>query len=109
MATKKKAEENPEIQEDLEEKDPRDMSPEEAKKYWSELVPFRAFRDSGKYKDDIVVGLNGRITVIQRGKDVMIPRNVREIILQSMEQDERTAEMIDRYESDFLNESKKYE
>lgn len=110
MATKKKVEDVTEIvHEDLEEKDPRDMSPEEAKKFWSEKVPFRAFKDSGKYKDDIIVGYNGKIYQIQRGKDVMIPRAVREIILQSMAQDEATADMIDRYEQDFLNESKKYE
>lgn len=108
MATTKKKEDAV-LEENLEEKDPRDMTPEEAKKYWSEKVPFRAFKDSGKYKDDIVVGLNGKIYVIQRGKDVMIPRNVREIIYQSMAQDEATADMIDRYEQDFLNESKKYE
>lgn len=112
MATKKKVEENTEEivrEENLEDKDPREMTPEESKKYWSEKVPFRAFKDSGKYKEDIVVGLNGKIWVIQRGKDVMIPRNVREIILQSMAQDEATADMIDNYETSFLNESKKYE
>ena len=107
MATTKKKEDA--VLESLEEKDPRDMTPEEAKKYWSEKVPFRAFKDSGKYRDDIVVGLNGKLTVIQRGKDVMIPRNVREIILQSMAQDEATADLIDSYEQDFLTESKKYE
>ena len=107
MATTKKKEDA--VLESLEEKDPRDMTPEEAEKYWSEKVPFRAFKDSGKYRDDIVVGLNGKLTVIQRGKDVMIPRNVREIILQSMAQDEATADLIDSYEQAFLNESKKYE
>lgn len=97
MATKKEPEENI-----VEEKiDPR--------KYWSERVPFRAFKDSGKYKDDIPVGYNGKVYVIQRGKDVMIPRAVRKIIEQSMAQDERTAELIEREENRYLAESKRYE
>ena len=107
MATKKK--EDAILDETLEEKDPREMTPEEAKKFSSEKVPFRAFKDSGKYTDDIIVGLNGKMYQIQRGKDVMIPRNVREIIYQSMAQDEATADMIDNYEQSFLNESRKYE
>ncbi len=94
--------------EDLEEKDPREMTPEESKKYWAELVPFRAFKDSGKYHDDIVVGINGRIWQVQRGKQVMIPRNVREVILESMAQDEATAELIDRETTKFAEESKIY-
>lgn len=107
MATKKK--EDVILDENLEDKDPREMTPEESKKYWTERVPFRAFKDSGKYKEDYIVGLNGKQYQIQRGKDVMIPRNVREIIYQSMAQDEATADMIDNYEQSFLNESKKYE
>ena len=79
------------------------------RKYWMERVPFRAFKDSGKYKDDITVGYNGRVYVIQRGKEVMIPRAVREIIYQSMEQDEKTAELIEREENRYLAESKRYE
>ena len=107
MATKKK--DDAVLEENIEEKDPREMTPEEAKKYWMEKVPFRAFKDSGKYKEDITVGYNGKAWVIQRGKDVMIPRAVREIILQSMAQDEATADLIDSYEQEYLNESKKYE
>ena len=42
----------------------------------NELVPFFAFRDNDKYKDDIFVGWNGKGYQIQRGKQVMIPRGV---------------------------------
>ena len=92
-------------------KEPEEIveKPVDLKKYWSERVPFRAFKDGGRYKDDIVVGLNGKTYVIQRGKDVMIPRNVREIIYQSMEQDEKTAELIEREENRFLADQKRYE
>ena len=72
------------------------------RKYWSERVPFKAFKDNGRYKDDIIVGWNGKMYRIQRGKEVMIPRAVREIIYESMEQDQRTAELIEREENKFM-------
>lgn len=60
----------------------------------NELVPFFAFRDNDKYKDDIFVGWNGKGYQIQRGKQVMIPRGVYNILIRSMHQDERTSEMM---------------
>ena len=60
----------------------------------NELVPFFAFRDNDKYKDDIFVGLNGKGYQIQRGKQVMIPRGVYNILIRSMRQDERTSELM---------------
>lgn len=101
MATKKTT--DPEIEEKVVEK------PIDERAYWRERVPFRAFKDSGRYKDDIIVGLNGRVYVIKRGVEVMIPRNVREIILQSMEQDERTAELIEREEDKYNADRRIYE
>lgn len=59
------------------------------------MVSFFAFKDDGKYKDDIVVGLNGKIYRIQRGKYVRIPRDVYDIIRQSMAQDAATAEYLE--------------
>ena len=47
------------------------------------------------YKDDIVVGLNGKIYRIQRGKYVRIPKDVYDIIRQSMAQDAATAEYLE--------------
>ena len=83
--------------------------PFNAKAYWAEKVPFRAFKDNGKYKDDIIAGWNGKMWRIQRGKEVMIPRAVLEIILQSMEQDQRAAEYIEEQENYYRAESRKYE
>ena len=60
------------------------------------MVSFFAFKDDDKYKDDIVVGLNGRMYRIQRGKHVRIPRDVYDIIRQSMAQDAATAEMLEQ-------------
>lgn len=42
--------------------------------YLNERVPYRAFKDNDKYKDDLVIVHNGKIWQIQRGKNVMIPR-----------------------------------
>ena len=55
------------------------------------MVSFFAFKDDGKYKDDIVVGLNGKIYRIQRGKYVRIPKDVYDIIRQSVAQEAATA------------------
>ena len=60
----------------------------------NELVPFFAFRDNDKYKVDIFVGWNGKGYQIQRGKQVMIPRGVYNILIRSMRQDERTSELM---------------
>ena len=60
----------------------------------NELVPFFVFRDNDKYKDDIFVGWNGKGYQIQRGKQVMIPRGVYNILIRSMRQDERTSEPV---------------
>ena len=59
-----------------------------------DLVPFRAFKDSDKYSDDIVVGVNGKIYKIKRGVTVMIPRHVYAVLENSMNQDSRTADLI---------------
>lgn len=85
--------------ESFEEKKPEkapELTPEQ---YMNELVPFRAFRDNDKYKDDITVGVNGKIYKIQRGKDIMIPRKVYLVIMRGVAQDEHTADMIAQEES----------
>ena len=51
-------------------------SPEGQKAYLNERIPFKAIKDAGNYKDDVVVLVNGTRWQIQRGKVVMIPRFV---------------------------------
>lgn len=60
------------------------------------MVPFWAFKDDDRYKDDVVVGWNGRLYRIQRGKHVRIPREVYNILRRSMAQDAATAEMLEQ-------------
>ena len=70
---------------------------EEAKKaedYWNEEVEIQLFKDSGKYKDDVQVGHNGVMYLIQRGKPVKVKRKIAEVLRQSLEQDNETADMI---------------
>lgn len=76
------------------------------REYWNELVPFKAFRDNGKYSDDLIAGINGKIWRIKRGVEVMIPRNVREVISQSMDQDAATANLIERESSAYNDASR---
>lgn len=45
-----------------------------------DYVLFKAFKDEGNYKDDIVVGINGKIYTIQRGVEVKIPLKVYEVL-----------------------------
>lgn len=66
-------------------------------------VKIRLFKDAGKYRDDMIVGHNGRIYQIQRGVDVEVPWAVAEIIRESLEQDQKTAELIIQEEQNFIN------
>ena len=64
-------------------------------------VTIRLFKDNGKYKDDMVVGLNGRMFQIKRGVEVEVPWAVAEIIRESLEQDQATAELIMQEEQNY--------
>ena len=67
----------------------------------NELVPFYLFRDNDKYKDDVFVAVNGEGCQIQRGKQVMIKRKFAEVLQRSMDQDNKTAELISGYADEF--------
>jgi hypothetical protein len=82
---------------------------EEAKKldaYWNEEVEIQLFKDSGKYKDDVYVAVNGENCLIQRGKPVKVKRKFAETLRRSLEQDNETADMIRELESDYERKSK---
>lgn len=94
MATKKKSE-PVEIVEDVQAVEPETAPDPE------ELVPFYLFRDNDKYKDDVFVAVNGEGCQIQRGKQVMIKRKFAEVLQSSMDQDQKTAELISGYTDEF--------
>ena len=59
----------------------------------NELVETVFMKDNDKYKDDIIVGLNGKIYRIKRGVKVEVPRAVMDIIEQSNELTGKAADM----------------
>lgn len=59
------------------------------------MVTINLFKDDDKYKDDLVVGINGKIYQIKRGVDVKVPLSVAEIINNSIRQDKNTAKKIE--------------
>ena len=63
--------------------------------YMNQRVGFKAFKDGGMYKDDIIVGVNGKNWQIRRGEEVEIPRYVFEVIKQSIAQDQYVATLIE--------------
>ncbi len=60
------------------------MSKEEMKNYLNEEVSVTLHKDDNKYKDDVIVILNGTAIKIPRGKPVKIKRKYALIIEQSM-------------------------
>lgn len=74
--------------------------------YWNEEVEVQLFKDGGKYKDDVYVAVNGQNCLIQRGKPVKVKRKFAEVLRQSLEQDNETADMIRELESDYEERAK---
>ena len=66
-----------------------------------ELVQVRLFKDNDKYRDDVFVQVNGERLQIKRGEPVWIKRKFAEVLEQSMEQDARTARLIEESGSDY--------
>ena len=66
-----------------------------------EKVPFQAFKDNDRYKDDIVVKLNGQRWQIPRGKLHMIPRKVYLVLSDAERQNNLAADVQTDYENDF--------
>ena len=74
---------------------------EERKAYWNEYVEIEMFKDNNKYRDDVPVGLNGEICLIQRGKKVKIKRKFAKVLENSNRQDFETSELIEKKSSEF--------
>lgn len=74
--------------------------------YMSKKVEVRLPKDKGRYKDDVIVNVNGKAWQIKRGVYVSVPRYVAEVIDSSEKQDERTADLIDGLVEKYENESK---
>ena len=75
----------------------------ETTKKAKEKIRTTFLKDNGKYKDDIVVGINGRFTQVQRGVPVELDEDVYAVIQNSMLQDGQTANLIELKKQEFKN------
>lgn len=66
-----------------------------------ELVDVFLFKDGDKYKDDVFVGVNGRTWVIKRGVTVKVPRYVKEVLDNSMNQILAASEAVNEAAKNF--------
>ncbi len=73
-----------------------------------EMVEIELFFDGNNYKDDVLVGVNGKTWQIQRGVPVTVPRYVAEVIRNSEMQDRASAMKQKALESAFERDAKKY-
>lgn len=71
-----------------------------------EYVSVRLFKDNGKYKDDLLVCVNGESCLIQRGVTVQIKRKFLWAIQNQMRQDASTANLIQAMSSEFEDSAK---
>ncbi len=60
----------------------------------------KLFKDNDKYKDDVMVAINGKTWLIQRGVWVEVPENVALVLEESLAQDTKTANMISKLSGD---------
>ena len=73
---------------------------EKLREEMEEYVEVRLFKDNNKYKDDVVVGVNGEFCLIQRGVPVKIKRKFAEVLDASAHQDYETSVMMEKKQAD---------
>jgi hypothetical protein len=79
----------------------------EQEDWLDEYVEIKLFKDNDKYKDDVYVAINGKNCQIRRGVWTRIRRKFALLLDQSEIQDLRTAELMEREEGRFMEESLK--
>jgi hypothetical protein len=67
----------------------------------NELVSLKLFKDKDKYKDDVLVILNGDSWLIKRGEEVQVPRKVYDVLKCSDDQTGYAADIISGFEEDY--------
>ena len=72
------------------------------------MVPFIAFKDDDKYKDDIFVAVNGKRYQIKRGETVMVPESVYEVLMNSQIQDQAAYRLMEEKANEFESETNKF-
>lgn len=74
---------------------------EEPKKKVPEMVEIELFRDSERYTNDVSVTVNGKTTIVPRGKTVKVPPEVAEVLRNAQKQRNVAAEYMEREEEKF--------
>ena len=74
---------------------------EEDRAKGEELVEIKLFKDTGKYKDDVFVAVNGESIAIKRGERVRIKRKFAEVLDNSEHQDYETSRLIEAKSEEF--------
>ena len=96
---------NSKLEKDLAKKNKKAEEPEQpdmtTEQWLEEKVPFQAFKDNDKYKDDIVVKINGERLQIPRGKMFMIKRKFYLALSDAERQNNLAADVQTDYESEF--------
>ena len=80
-----------------------------SKEWYEEKVEIKLFKDSGDYKDDVFVQVNGKAFIIKRGVKVKVPRYVALVLENSQEQDEQTADLIAQKGEEYDQKAKELE
>ncbi len=73
-----------------------------------EYVEVKLFKDNGKYKDDVFVGVNGENCVIRRGERVKIKKKFANVLEQSDLQDYKTSQLIDSKEREYESSAREH-
>ncbi len=74
-------------------------------KYYNEKVKVKLFKDTGRYKDDVFVAVNGVGMLVPRGVEVEIPRRYAEVLMNS----EKQASFAIEYQTKLQNDALKAE
>ena len=79
-----------------------------AREHYEELVEVELFFDGDKYKDDVIVNVNGKAWQIQRGVPVKVPRFVKAVLDSSAKQDAATNRMVRELSEKFEEKTRLY-
>ena len=71
------------------------------------MVKVKLFRDNSQYKDAVYVAVNGESYMVPRGEEVEVPDYVAKVLQNSIDEDQRTAEMLLKKVEEFDEKGKK--
>jgi hypothetical protein len=85
------------------------VATEEPNKEAPRVIEIELFRDSERYTNDVSVTVNGKTTIVPRGKTVKVPPEVAEVLRNAQRQRNVAAEYMEREEEEFERKLKELE